>query len=167
MSLYTDWTDITENQTDKTFKGFWKEYSESEQSIYTGLLRDGLKISGSVKDLSERFGVRPVFFTGFLDGVLTSLVDGCEVDVESVTEDTEVTIEVDPEKLYLNMLKADANHLYTLPAWDGVLDESARDNITKQYKRSKIYHAVKKPGRNDPCPCGSGKKYKNCCGKNA
>jgi preprotein translocase subunit SecA len=24
----------------------------------------------------------------------------------------------------------------------------------------------KKPGRNDPCPCGSGKKYKNCCGKN-
>lgn len=23
----------------------------------------------------------------------------------------------------------------------------------------------KQPGRNDPCPCGSGKKYKNCCGK--
>jgi len=22
-----------------------------------------------------------------------------------------------------------------------------------------------KPGRNDPCPCGSGKKYKQCCGK--
>ena len=26
---------------------------------------------------------------------------------------------------------------------------------------------TKKVGRNDPCPCGSGKKYKNCCGKNA
>ena len=26
--------------------------------------------------------------------------------------------------------------------------------------------AAKKVGRNDPCPCGSGKKYKNCCGKN-
>jgi len=25
--------------------------------------------------------------------------------------------------------------------------------------------AVKEPGRNDLCPCGSGKKYKNCCGK--
>ena len=24
-----------------------------------------------------------------------------------------------------------------------------------------------KVGRNDPCPCGSGKKYKNCCGRNA
>ena len=26
---------------------------------------------------------------------------------------------------------------------------------------------VTKIGRNDPCPCGSGKKYKNCCGRNA
>ena len=25
---------------------------------------------------------------------------------------------------------------------------------------------VRKVGRNDPCPCGSGKKYKKCCGKN-
>lgn len=25
---------------------------------------------------------------------------------------------------------------------------------------------VKKIGRNDPCPCGSGKKYKKCCGRN-
>ena len=28
-------------------------------------------------------------------------------------------------------------------------------------------HSSDKPGRNDPCPCGSGKKYKQCCGKNA
>jgi preprotein translocase subunit SecA len=26
-------------------------------------------------------------------------------------------------------------------------------------------HVDKKPGRNDPCPCGSGKKYKKCCGR--
>jgi len=26
---------------------------------------------------------------------------------------------------------------------------------------------VKKIGRNEPCPCGSGKKYKNCCGRDA
>lgn len=29
-----------------------------------------------------------------------------------------------------------------------------------------VAKANKTPGRNDPCPCGSGKKYKNCCGKN-
>ena len=33
--------------------------------------------------------------------------------------------------------------------------------------KSKGARAKKTPGRNDPCPCGSGKKYKNCCGKNA
>ena len=33
------------------------------------------------------------------------------------------------------------------------------------FKKKEPYHAKKKPGRNDPCPCGSGKKYKNCCGR--
>ncbi len=30
-----------------------------------------------------------------------------------------------------------------------------------------VVNTEPKVGRNDPCPCGSGKKYKNCCGKNA
>ena len=30
-----------------------------------------------------------------------------------------------------------------------------------------VVNAEPKVGRNDPCPCGSGKKYKNCCEKNA
>jgi uncharacterized protein YecA (UPF0149 family) len=65
------------------------------------------------------------------------------------------------------MWQADAPHLYSLEAWDEVLSEDERLKISKDYKRSKIYHAPKKIGRNDPCPCGSGKKYKNCCGRNA
>ena len=32
-------------------------------------------------------------------------------------------------------------------------------------KKHTPVHKKKKPGRNDPCPCGSGKKYKNCCGR--
>ncbi len=41
--------------------------------------------------------------------------------------------------------------------------ETAGDgSLPRQPKR-----AEKAPGRNDPCPCGSGKKYKNCCGKDA
>jgi preprotein translocase subunit SecA len=30
-----------------------------------------------------------------------------------------------------------------------------------------VKRTTEKVGRNDPCPCGSGKKYKNCCGKEA
>ncbi len=37
-------------------------------------------------------------------------------------------------------------------------DESARKNPV---------HVEKKIGRNDPCPCGSGRKYKKCCGRTA
>ena len=43
------------------------------------------------------------------------------------------------------------------------------ENVTTNKEReSKKEPAIKKdkPGRNDPCPCGSGKKYKKCCGKN-
>ena len=36
----------------------------------------------------------------------------------------------------------------------------------KPVKKNVPVHAAQKIGRNDPCPCGSGKKYKNCCGKN-
>ena len=31
-------------------------------------------------------------------------------------------------------------------------------SVRKRGKKEKV-------GRNDPCPCGSGKKYKNCCGR--
>ncbi len=42
------------------------------------------------------------------------------------------------------------------------VDTGGDGSLGKQPKKAK-----KEPGRNDPCPCGSGKKYKQCCGKNA
>lgn len=40
--------------------------------------------------------------------------------------------------------------------------------VTNQDKGENVWKSNKKKiGRNDPCPCGSGKKYKDCCGKNA
>ncbi|MHC4639425.1 MAG: SEC-C metal-binding domain-containing protein [Planctomycetota bacterium] len=35
-----------------------------------------------------------------------------------------------------------------------------------EQKVKQIVHEQPKVGRNDPCPCGSGKKYKKCCGQN-
>ena len=40
--------------------------------------------------------------------------------------------------------------------WEPMMEETAQ----QPYIRSSV-----KTGRNDPCPCGSGKKYKKCCGK--
>ena len=43
---------------------------------------------------------------------------------------------------------------------------NAAQRDTRELQKPEPYRAEKKIGRNDPCPCGSGKKYKNCHGKN-
>ena len=100
---------------------------------------------------------------GFLDGINTSLRQ--ELDFENFDESSQVTLDIDLEKLYFNMLAADADYLYSLPQWDRLLTAEKRQEITKAYKKSKTVVKGKKIGRNDPCPCGSGKKYKKCCGR--
>lgn len=50
----------------------------------------------------------------------------------------------------------------TDPAQAAAAGRDTREQQTRQPIR-----AEKTVGRNDPCPCGSGKKYKNCCGRNA
>ena len=52
----------------------------------------------------------------------------------------------------------------SIKAWNDILTEEKRNEITREYREANMAHSDK-IGRNDPCPCGSGKKYKNCCGK--
>ena len=47
-----------------------------------------------------------------------------------------------------------------------VYDPQAQSRPQEIKKQVTVKNTEKKVGRNDPCPCGSGKKYKNCCGKN-
>ena len=165
MSIYKQWKDIIENQTEDTFEDFWKEYSETETRIYKKILTNPTKpLSGTFKELIDRFEADPVLFMGFLDGIQTSLVE--PFSIEKIDEDSPLTILVNPETLYLNMLIAEADYLHTLPQWEDVLSDVKRAAITKAYKKTKIIVNKNKTGRNDPCPCGSGKKYKHCCGKN-
>jgi len=47
----------------------------------------------------------------------------------------------------------------------GITDEDIRIVLTKiQESKSTPVHVEQTPSRNSPCPCGSGKKYKRCCG---
>ncbi len=47
-----------------------------------------------------------------------------------------------------------------------VPDEKMRVDLLMELAKLEKELKPKKVGRNDPCPCGSGKKYKKCCGKN-
>lgn len=165
MGLYKEWTDLMEGQTDETFEEFWKEYAGTEQKVYQHILATYPEhLKGKYSELVEKFEAKPVIFMGFCDGINESLVK--KNDLDKITEDTELDFEIDFEKLFFNMLKADADYLYTLPEWENVFSEEKLVSIVKDFKRSKIVHVEKTPGRNDPCPCGSGKKYKKCCGAN-
>ncbi len=165
MSLYQEWVDLYEGQTNETFQKFWNEYSAAETKIYTELLSSpDKKYEGVVKEKAEALDIDVKIFMGFLDGINDSLRES--LDIENIEPDSEFSLDVDLEKLYFNMLDAKADYLYTLPQWDAILTEEKRAEITKAFKKSKTVVKEVRIGRNDPCPCGSGKKYKKCCGAN-
>ena len=166
MTLFEEWKELIENQTEESFPEFWKEYSEAETKIYSSILDDPTaKMTGTLGELAAKFEVRPVIFEGFLDGINDSIVN--KNDFENMDENSQVEIEIIPETLFYNMIAADADYLYSLPQWVDILGEEKMKELAKKYKNSKtVRREQPKVGRNDPCPCGSGKKYKHCCGRN-
>ncbi len=73
-------------------------------------------------------------------------MDMFDAMIESIREDT------------VRMLFTIKVRQQAAPQRQEVLKPMEHHNMTVRNK--------KKVGRNDPCPCGSGKKYKDCCGKN-
>ena len=165
MSLYSDWRQVADAQrAPHEQEQFWNAYFDLETENYKKILANHTETYvGEVKSLAETFGMDEVTFLGFLDGINTSLKQ--ELDLESLESSTAISLDVDFEKLYFNMLDAKADWLYRLKEWDGVLSEEKRHEITKEFRASKVFVKTENIGRNDPCPCGSGKKYKKCCGK--
>ncbi len=167
MSLLSEWREYAYGFDDRTPEGkkFWFDYFQAEKAIYEEILSDPAAdpVKGTVKELAERFHVSIQTMIGFLDGIDESLLEPNHLD--EVTEDSEVLLGIDYEKLYMNMVGYNAEWLYTLPQWEAILSEERRAELYKIEKTSKTLVKPPKVGRNDPCPCGSGKKYKKCCGK--
>lgn len=143
----------------------WQTYFTLEKGFYEKVLADPTKVyEGTVKELADQFGIDLFFFTGVLDGIDDSLKDDYHNPIETMDENTQVKIEIEPEKLYYNMVEAKANWLYELEQWNDILPEEKRSELYKQQKKDSIVrHETPKVYPNDPCPCGSGKKYKKCC----
>ena len=166
MSLLQTWRDTAYSQEmdNRTATQFWGAYFELEKGVYEQLLTNpDEEVKGTVKELAEKFGLEVFTMTGFLDGINDSLK--VPNPIEEMEEDTVVSLAFDKEKLYKNMVEAKAEWLYELPQWDAIFTEEHRKELYKEQKNSGTVRKEKKVGRNDPCPCGSGKKYKKCCGK--
>ena len=167
MTLLENWRNKAygEGTNDKQKEELWKRYFLVEKGIYEQILEEPDKvISCTVAELADRYGTDIETITGFLDGINDSLKEANPI--ETMDENTAVKIEIDPEKLYYNMVEAKADWLYNLPQWDKILNEGRRKELYKEQKKSGTVVKGRKIGRNEPCPCGSGKKYKHCCGKN-
>ena len=167
MALLNQWRDMAYDQSaDKgQLQRFWASYFEKEKNIYAELLKNPAEtVKGTVKELAEKYGVDIMTMTGFLDGINDSLKEANPI--EEMEEDTVVNLGFDPPLLYKNMVAAEADWLYNLPEWNEIYDEETRKQLYKEQKSSTTVVKAEKVYPNDPCPCGSGKKYKKCCGKN-
>ena len=166
MGLYETWQQVAQaQQTREAYDAFWNTYFAAETQNYKKILANADKVfSGKLADVAKEFDMDPVTFTGFLDGANSSFKNG-ELDLDSLTEESEIALDFDFDRLYINMHNAKADWLFNLPEWDAVRTEAQRRELTKQYRAEKIFVAPPSVGRNDPCPCGSGKKYKKCCGR--
>jgi len=166
MALLEQWRDVAYNESTRRdeLQQFWTNYFRQEKEIYIQLLQNPDEVvKGTVKELAEKYGVSVMMMTGFLDGINDSLVEANPI--EGMEEDTEVNLGFDKTSLYKNMVAAEADWLYNLEEWNDIFDEETRKALYKEQKSSTTIVKDKKIYPNDPCPCGSGKKYKKCCGK--
>ena len=167
MSLYEDWMK----------KAFLRKAAALESSFGRNICprnrksmnissaKKVTKLEGTIAELAARFDMTAEMIVAFIDGLNASLEE--PFDMETLAEDTKVCINIDFEKLYKLMIEYKAEHLSNLPQWDGIYDAETRKHFALEQKKSKTIVKGEKIGRNDPCPCGSGKKYKKCCGRNA
>lgn len=120
-------------------------------------------VSGTVQELADKYGMELNYMVGFLDGINESLKE--PNPIEEMEADTVVKLPIDLESLYYHMVEAGADWLYELPEWDELLTPERRKELYREQKKSGTIVKERKIGRNEPCPCGSGKKYKYCCGR--
>ena len=154
-TILEQWRAIAyDQQADRNkLQQFWAKYFNIEKNIYAQLLENPDEVvTGTVKELAEKYNQEVLTMVGFLDGINDSL------KVQNPIETMEL--------LYKNMVDAKADWLYNLPQWDEIFTPEKRKELYLEQKKSGTVVKAHKIGRNDPCPCGSGKKYKFCCGRN-
>ena len=125
----------------------------------------------NMDELKNGIGLRAY---GQKDPVVQYRFEGGEMFDEMISQ-----IKLEVAKIMLHIVKTSRNTQMTssVKVTSEGLDNSVANAMNsgnnveainnKTEKAQPIVNDGPKVGRNDPCPCGSGKKYKNCCGKNA
>ncbi|MFC3120949.1 preprotein translocase subunit SecA [Agaribacter flavus] len=91
--------------------------------------------------------------------LFSEMLDNLKLDVISILSRVQVQEKSDVERVEAQRRRAEAEQIAEHKSV-GSATEEASDKKSKP-----VHRQGPKVGRNDPCPCGSGKKYKQCCGK--
>ena len=117
----------------------------------------------AMDELKDGIGLRAY---GQQDPVVKYRIEGMEMFEEMVLD-----IKHDVVKILMNLRKQEEVKREEAAKITGAALQAINSLDNGQQMKSEVNKTVvndgPKVGRNDPCPCGSGKKYKNCCGKNA
>ena len=152
-----------------------KKYEEKEQEIGSEEMRELERIVllkvvdekwmnhiDSMDELKNGIGLRAY---GQQDPVVKYRMEGMDM-----FEEMTANIKVDVVKILMNIRKqGEVRRQETAKITNAALQaiNSVDNGKTIEAKENRtVVNEGPKIGRNDPCPCGSGKKYKNCCGKN-
>ena len=156
-----------------------KIYEEKEQTIGESNMRELERIVllrivderwmnhiDAMDELKDGIGLRAY---GQKDPVVQYRIEGAEMFDQMILD-----IKTDVVKFLMNARKRETNMQRTTSVkitGEGLEDTTLKNLEGNAPRKSGGNHTVvntaPKVGRNDPCPCRSGKKYKNCCGKNA
>ena len=147
-----------------------KKYEEKEQEIGTEDLRElervvMLKVVDqkwmdhidAMDELKNGIGLRAY---GQKDPVVQYKIEGFDMFDEMIND-----LKMDVVKILLNLRKAGEVKRSQVSEITGAALEKINDVDGVKTSKEPVVNQGPKVGRNDPCICGSGKKYKNCCGK--
>jgi len=137
----------------QTLDSQWKEHLA--QMDY---LRQGINLrSYAQKDPKQEYK-REAF------EMFTSMLDRIKHDVVSLISRVELRAQEDVEAIEEQRRQSGGDMEMQHDQVDGMTGETEQNNPDIEQQAKPITREGKKVGRNEPCPCGSGKKYKQCCG---
>jgi len=163
MALHDAWKRIAFDTQGQAIKHVWDDYLIKEKKVYKEILSQKLKLlEGTMAELSQRFDLNLNHMAAFVDGIHEA-VDGLP-PVDEIEADTAIKLEIDFKRLFKQMVEYKAKDLYTLAEWDNIFTPDEQKEFYMEQKKAHTIIRSEKIGRNEPCPCGSGKKHKKCCG---
>ncbi len=149
----TSWTGIQKNFYLRSLDQLWMNHLDEIEYLRQGI---GLRGYGQRDPLVEYKREAFHLFTGLLDTVRKTYL-GALLKLETAAAQASQVVAAAPVQVR-NMIFSGASDTIQSFAGDGAEQKG-------EAKKSEPIHADHSVGRNDPCPCGSGKKYKKCHGK--